>query len=779
MTIDDYPDLVEAINAKRCVLFLGAGVSAGQEGMPLGGTLAQQLAHKARLCLGCQNEDPVATERELPITCKLEGYCKWSLQTVARYFDASGQNLQNELTAIFDRIGKMPAHDLIAELHEFFPRIITTNYDTLLEQAYDNLNQKEFGSSNEPKTAERRVSYMPITRKSKDFPSPNQVSILKIHGSIRYGTDGYPLVITDDHYYELLNDLKNPEHQSLPLYQLLNQYLTQYRVIFIGYSLEDSTLNLLLTSIARTLGDHLDRYFAIQRPADPNNRHTYRVQELNDRYWDTKNVTILRTDLLVFLQEVRDKVTSEKEQARRIVAEAITHNKVRLDRSEYKQMVQQEIQPRNAREVELFAQSALVYDSDPESELIDRLDQAKQIEICQDLLGDPESDEQEAQHPRVARINAIRVLARLQEESNLPFLLKGLRDKDSEVSHKAQEAILDFPPALVLDNLFKYLLHSEEVVRENAATALSKLANKFTIRDRFSQQLNNEPLENRILIFEALRNVDGTARLASLGFRELKLIDLTIAILSEQPNMYSKGALMRFARTADTNKRLQIIKALGDNPQALNVCLLDRMIELDQSKEHIDAIVEALVNTVQDTADQSLNPYSDEFKSQVMALDRLAEMPDVPRTSLIRTLRIELMEGRHHEIRVQACRSIQRFYDGDVSEILRDYLGDEDIEFAKTVFYAIQQGNGTDLLDMLYSLIRDYVIQEQRRLFILAQEVCLIELERGETFYPSAELLIKRVRELEVADDAIKRNLDGLCTDLADKMNLTIDLPES
>ena len=222
MTSDSIPDeLIQVIKQNKCVLFLGAGISKGVNPsgdiVPDGGGLAKQYAAKAQLCQGCEHASG---------ECGL-GYCKWPLQITSRYYETKAGSywLHEALKEIFKPVlGPLPVHYLIADLASVFPRVITTNYDTMLETAYE----------------EKRVCYQPILR-GFGSESSSCVNILKMHGCIKHEDDQW--VITDDSYYEFVSEVKNQPHELFA--QTLTTWLSEYSVIYVGYSLSDSTFRSL------------------------------------------------------------------------------------------------------------------------------------------------------------------------------------------------------------------------------------------------------------------------------------------------------------------------------------------------------------------------------------------------------------------------------------------------------------------------------------------------------------------------------------------------------
>lgn len=118
-----------------------------------------------------------------------------------------------------------------------FKHIFTTNYDTLLEDSY-------------PADSVR------IVRRNADCTLPEKdVNIYKIHGDMVCQEQ---LVITRDDYDALLASDKN----SL-VWNKVKDAFASTNVVFLGYSLEDTNVQILLDRVSAILGDERRRVFLI------------------------------------------------------------------------------------------------------------------------------------------------------------------------------------------------------------------------------------------------------------------------------------------------------------------------------------------------------------------------------------------------------------------------------------------------------------------------------------------------------------------------------------
>ena len=149
--------------------------------------------------------------------------------------------------ALIDRLGDLlrihtaqpgPVHVSFARLG--FEHVVTTNFDTLLEKAYDSVQRTCLPLVEESQLSNRNY-----------FPGPR---LLKLHGDILHPNR---LVLTEDDYDGFLN--RNPL-----LATSLGALLIDHIAILIGYSLDDPDLRQLLSLIKDRLGSLTPPLWAIQ-----------------------------------------------------------------------------------------------------------------------------------------------------------------------------------------------------------------------------------------------------------------------------------------------------------------------------------------------------------------------------------------------------------------------------------------------------------------------------------------------------------------------------------
>ncbi|WP_316162450.1 SIR2 family protein [Bradyrhizobium sp. SZCCHNRI20481] len=218
------PDnLKQAYREKRCAVLVGAGASMGA-GLPSWGTLLSSMIDEAR---GHRviDDAKVADYRKL-------------VADPSKYLMVAG-GLKEDFAAYFDEfvvktfIEPKPRP---TELHQTLTKadrlqfVLTTNYDTLLEQAYRASGMYDvavctFLDSGE---IQRRLS-------KREF------FILKAHGDASRVGNG--IVLTEMDYRDIV--YRQRAYQSL-----LSAMFTMFTIIFVGASMTDPEIKLLLSYIS-------------------------------------------------------------------------------------------------------------------------------------------------------------------------------------------------------------------------------------------------------------------------------------------------------------------------------------------------------------------------------------------------------------------------------------------------------------------------------------------------------------------------------------------------
>jgi SIR2-like domain len=261
-----YADIVTSFKNRTIVPFLGAGVPLC--GRPSGSEW-QYAPFSNFLPSGAELADYIARLANLPAWRLRDTE---NLARVASYYTKTNPN-----TPLADRLRKIFERGEITEVHRFLATpalhpmvIVTTNYDTLMEDALEEAGVPFDTVIHCTNIAQQgRV----ILRKHKSPPgfvepgevdlSPESRTVLyKMHGSIdrqpdvavstpaNSPQDSY--VITEEDYVKFLSRL-NAAPPVIPL-RLANHF-RKSQFLFLGYSLEDWNVRVILDSLNTLMND--------------------------------------------------------------------------------------------------------------------------------------------------------------------------------------------------------------------------------------------------------------------------------------------------------------------------------------------------------------------------------------------------------------------------------------------------------------------------------------------------------------------------------------------
>lgn len=219
----DIEAILEAKEKKQLVVFIGAGVSANS-GLPSWSELVTKFANKLGINRSLNSEDYLRIPQYF---YNERGQLEYN-QVIEKVF--SGQYIPN---AIHDQILSLkPKH------------IITTNYDNLIEQSL-----------------EKHYLFYNNVFEDKDLPyASNNRLFIKMHGDLAKKN----FVLKEDDY---LNYSRN--------FRLIENYIESifinHTVLFVGYSVQDYDLKLILKRIQSTLGDDRRTAYLINSSSNINN----------------------------------------------------------------------------------------------------------------------------------------------------------------------------------------------------------------------------------------------------------------------------------------------------------------------------------------------------------------------------------------------------------------------------------------------------------------------------------------------------------------------------
>ena len=222
LTRDDIPTpLLEAYAEEKCGIFVGAGLSVGA-GLPNWFDLLRQLIDRSV-------ESREMSDAKADDCRKLADDPSKYLMLAEELREVLGTDFKSAIEEVFgrDELEPTDTHALLPLLknNRF---IITTNYDMLIEKAFAAAKKFRQGYKYYEAHALLRDLYQ------------RQFFLLKAHGDAQTAAD--QIVLTDKDYRRLL--YREPGYQSA-----LQSIFTMYSVIFIGSSLQDPELRLLLNYV--------------------------------------------------------------------------------------------------------------------------------------------------------------------------------------------------------------------------------------------------------------------------------------------------------------------------------------------------------------------------------------------------------------------------------------------------------------------------------------------------------------------------------------------------
>jgi hypothetical protein len=274
----DWRLILRRIRAERCVPFLGAGASLGTRlspGLPTGATIARALAEE----------------------CGYPGADNTDLLRVAQFYSMvfDEHEVREAIRRRINGLGVKPGtlHETIASLP--FPMVLTTNFDRLMERAFE-----DAGKAPSVSGYERRAVAEDLRR-----PTPSQPLVYKLHGSI---DAPHTMIVTEDDVIGFLACLllRDPDLPSI-----VKQVFESHSLLFVGYGLKDWNIRVLMRAIrGKTLSSPPEMScFAIQRR--PEEENLAKEWETTVMYWGRReSLKCFDIDAIAFMTELKQRFES-------------------------------------------------------------------------------------------------------------------------------------------------------------------------------------------------------------------------------------------------------------------------------------------------------------------------------------------------------------------------------------------------------------------------------------------------------------------------------------
>jgi SIR2-like domain len=302
-----YGVICDLLNKGGIVPFLGAGASVvgrateevwrpnEQRFLPSGLELAHFLAD--------QVEFPAGEPQERDDLAKVSSY----------YVEMVGRRrLRARLRDVLNRsYHPGPLHEFLAGIPAPMV-IVVTNYDTLVEEAfrargkpYDLVTYPTDQIEHRASIAwwphgETKPRWEPAN--SLDIDLTKKTVIYKMHGSISADSGLDSFVVTEDDYVEFLSRMM--EYKAIPT--ILLNYFRERSFLFLGYSLRDWNLRVVLKNISKEL----------EKRADADNDEgplpswaiRYNPSELERQLWDNRKVKIFDLAIDDFVKKLKERM---------------------------------------------------------------------------------------------------------------------------------------------------------------------------------------------------------------------------------------------------------------------------------------------------------------------------------------------------------------------------------------------------------------------------------------------------------------------------------------
>jgi len=305
-----YGEIRDLLDAGKVVPLLGAGASLlGQVQnakwdpdhptfFPSGMDLAHFLADKSSF--------PSTDPRDRDDLAKVSSY----------FAEVSGRRrLRDRLRQVLAcDYASGPLHQLLAAVpaHQL---IVVTNYDTLVEQAFKKAD-KPYDLVIHP--AERKdianaVLWWPHGATEPKVKTPNELDIdldkitviYKMHGTLFRETDKWDnFVITEEDYVEFLSRMTT--NTAVP--SVFYEYFRERSFLFLGYSLRDWNLRVVLKNLSRPLASRATATDAAQEEPLPSWAIQHHPSELEQTLWRRRGVHIFDVTLEEFVAKLQQQM---------------------------------------------------------------------------------------------------------------------------------------------------------------------------------------------------------------------------------------------------------------------------------------------------------------------------------------------------------------------------------------------------------------------------------------------------------------------------------------
>jgi hypothetical protein len=255
-----WENLLHKIKSQKCTPFIGAGACKGT--IPLGAEIAKSWSEEYKYPL-----------RDMDNLTKVAQFLAWR--------GGDGSFPKTKIVNLikdcrYDPKKEHNNHKIMAHLP--FPVYITTNYDSLMQEALENENKQ-------PQWRVSKWNNQIQAQEEYQNPTDRKPLVFHLHGHL---SDHNSMVLTEDDYLDFLVNIK--EEQVLPA--RIQEAISGSSLLFIGYSLNDWTFKVLFRGIINTLEQALrPMHIAVQLKNKEDNAEQYLAEYFRGAkinvYWGT------------------------------------------------------------------------------------------------------------------------------------------------------------------------------------------------------------------------------------------------------------------------------------------------------------------------------------------------------------------------------------------------------------------------------------------------------------------------------------------------------------
>ncbi|MDF1659772.1 MAG: SIR2 family protein [Verrucomicrobiales bacterium] len=270
-----------ALIDRDLIVFVGAGLSSPAN-CPSWEQLLTGLAEKAE-------SEAIAIDDPIELSSLIKGSTFHKQIAASELQYALGEKMMEYITDRFRNVKPTQNHDLLSRLT--LKGIITTNYDHLIEKAYQNSHSSEL----ETVIAQDSERYSIL--------KSDQPWLFKLHGSSERGRT---IVLSSEDYERLARETAT--------FRMLEAMLQNNVVLFVGFGLEDPDSMDTIRRLNRAYGGALQRHYALvaENSLGPAKKRFYK-DNYNIQLLPYSNTNDKHEGVTEFLQQLAQHQAAEKE----------------------------------------------------------------------------------------------------------------------------------------------------------------------------------------------------------------------------------------------------------------------------------------------------------------------------------------------------------------------------------------------------------------------------------------------------------------------------------